>query len=187
VIGVAVLVAALTAVSATNVPPAPLASPSETPVTPGKPLRSAYTEALYATINEVVGRAGIGATKVACHITLRQLPGGMVDEVAFGECTLTEVDRGTLRHALEAMTLPYTGFEPVFERSVAFFYCRECSTEQPQDQDAERERRQALVRELERLRAERARLHAQVEAEEARLEKLKHPLPEQPAKDSDIH
>lgn len=130
------------------------------------PALRAYMDAIVATVDAAVSRAGFDDTPGLCSYRLRQLPGGTVFAVEFETCSLAEADRSKLEQALLAVTLPYEGHQSVFTPTIGLSFVGRCLQDCVPAR-AERERQ------LQEIRAQREKAHAELEAEEARLEELR--------------
>lgn len=60
---------------------------------------------------------------VRCRVTFTQVPGGHVTSINFFDCPFADPARSSIVDALRAASLPYEGFESVFEEQVTLTFC----------------------------------------------------------------
>ncbi|KRG79399.1 membrane protein TolA [Stenotrophomonas ginsengisoli] len=104
--------------AASNAPSTPRAGAGGT----SEDLTAKYAAALQqAVLNQWVRPDSIPVGQ-RCRLTIRQLPGGEVQEVSFSTgCPYDEAGRRSVEAAiLRAQPLPYRGFESVFQRTLNF-------------------------------------------------------------------
>lgn len=104
-------------------------SPNKTPAEPesgqngaNEALRSKYIAAVNATARSNWNTVQI-PEQTRCQVEFTQIRGGEVIDISFLACTLDAPGRESVERALYKTPMPYTGFEPVFQRKVVLTFC----------------------------------------------------------------
>jgi colicin import membrane protein len=109
----------------------PAAAPTERSAPAGPPsgrggvddgLKARYIASLNATARDN-WNAGLAPELVRCNVQFTQIPGGEVINVEFMDCPYDAQGRESVERALRKTPMPYSGFEPVFERKIALTFC----------------------------------------------------------------
>lgn len=96
-----------------------------TVMTAGVPDKLIQLDATYRTqLQNAVANVLQGAGK-ACVFVVQQLPGGVVLDVRFSICDLSNIEQGKVRSEFGGAKLPYKGFEAVFSRQLLVIMCDE--------------------------------------------------------------
>jgi hypothetical protein len=83
---------------------------------------SAYHLALANTVEHLLADVRLSGGR-RCDVTLILLPGGFILRVEPGKCTFSPDALRAVDNALIEKTLPYQGFESVFQREAHFALC----------------------------------------------------------------
>jgi hypothetical protein len=88
-------------------------------------LRAEYAGRIRQVVQSAWNDYGTG-DGARCTVVLVKAKGGAVQDVGFAQCDYDASTRDRLASQLRAITLPYAGFESVFETRVTFTFC--CGT-----------------------------------------------------------
>lgn len=109
---------------------APAAKPTNTPPQPvpsGNNGRSTDLAALYIQAMNQTARSNWNTAQVPqgvpCRVSFTQIPGGEVINVEFSDCPYDSQGRESVERALRKTPMPYSGYEPVFQRQVSLTMC----------------------------------------------------------------
>ena len=109
-------------------PPQPDPSPDDTPAVRAgnngtdSDLLSRYVLAMHQTADASWNRS-LAPEATPCKVRFTQIPGGEVIDVEFLSCPFNGAARESVERALRRGSMPYDGFESVFERTVDLTFC----------------------------------------------------------------
>ena len=101
--------------------PKPLAVPSSTQAI-GTDLNARYLAAIRDVVNLNWRHEGV-PPRTHCTVHFKQIPGGEVFDVSFGDCPFDAAGRTSVEDALKRTPLPYAGFEKAFQREGTIDMC----------------------------------------------------------------
>ena len=85
-------------------------------------LRAEYARRIRDVVQSAWNDYGTG-DGASCTVVLTQATGGAIREVGFARCDYDAAARERLVASLGTVTLPYAGFESVFEARITFTFC----------------------------------------------------------------
>ena len=85
-------------------------------------LLSRYVLAMHQTADASWNRS-LAPEATPCKVRFTQIPGGEVIDVEFLSCPFNGAARESVERALRRGSMPYDGFESVFERTVDLTFC----------------------------------------------------------------
>jgi colicin import membrane protein len=107
--------------------PSPAAAAATPAAAAGPPpesmsLRARYLTAIRAVVNQNWRHDGV-PERTHCTVKFKQVPGGEVFEVGFGDCPFDANAKASVEDALKRTPLPYSGFESAFLREGTIDMC----------------------------------------------------------------